>query len=260
MKSINLTPFICLLFLVIFICTGLWLYTQWDLKRFNESLPELPAVATPREDSVQSQSVLPQVPTASPESAGRDISQLETDLVRVENKKEEIAKSAIVDETQYAADASFDSVSRDFSDEAGPFDETEIDPLLAADAPEVNPELPYDIGIVKKGFDDYNASLATKPEYAYQRLDDALREQFGDDPDVDILVEHTRRSNNGTTTLDSEIRNLEAQLRLLLKNNYPGQQALENALHLYREMKQMSLEAGREIKVTSHVVIDTSRD
>ena len=251
MKSIRLTPLIGALILTFLICAGIWLYTEWDLKQFNETLPELPTVEAPREDSVQPRSALPQPPADTSGSERGDISQLETGHVRVETER---AGTAIVDATQYADDVSFDRDPGDYSDE------TEVDPLLSGDVTDVKPELPYDMEIVNKGFDDYNASLATNPEYAYQRLDDALREQFGDDPDVDILVEHTRRSNNGTTTLDSVIGNIEAQLRLLVKNNYPGQQELQDALRFYRETKQMGIEAGREIKITSHAIIDTSRD
>lgn len=56
------------------------------------------------------------------------------------------------------------------------------------------------------------------------------------------------------------IENNEAQLRLLVKNNYPGQQELQDSLEVHREMKQMSLEAGREIKITSYTIIETGRN
>ena len=254
MQSIRLTPLIVGLILTILICSGIWIYTEWDLKQFNESLPELPTVEASREGPAHPQSGLRQASTDTAESARGDISQLETDRLRVENENGEMAESATVVETQNAADVAFDRVSADYSDE------TAVGQLLQRDTTDVNPELPYDREIVKKGFDDYNDSLATNPEYAYQRLDDALREQFGDDPDVDILVEHTRRTNNGTTTLDSIIRNLEAQLRLLVKNNYPGQQKLQDAFQFYRTTKQMVLETGVEIKITGQAIIDTSRD
>ena len=257
MKSISLNPLIGVLILVIFICAGIWIYTEWDLKRFDESLPELPTVKVSQEGSVQPQAALPQGATEGSEDANGHPSrpEPEAEAERVEPQNVDSPESASVDETQYSDETSFDTASGEYDDG------TEADSLTSGDATDDTQELPYDIEIVRAGFDEYNAFLATDPAYAYQRLDDALREQFGDDPDVDILVEHTRRSNDNTATLDSIIENILAQQRLLVKNNYPGQQELQDTLEVYREMKQLSLDFGREIKITSHTtVIETGRN
>ncbi len=254
MKSIGLNPLIGVMFLIILICAGIWLYTEWDLKRFDESLPELPTVKVSQEGSLRPQAALPQGATEGSEDAKGHPSRPEPEAERVEPQNVDSPESVTVDETQYSYETSFDTASGEYDDG------TEADSLASGDATDVPQEEPYDIEIVEAGFDDYNAFLATDPAYAYQRLDDALREQYGDDPDVDILVEHTRRCNEGTTTLDSIIENNEAQLRLLVKNNYPGQQELQDSLEVHREMKQMSLEAGREIKITSYTIIETGRN
>ena len=104
--------------------------------------------------------------------------------------------------------------------------------------------MPYDMAKVEAGFADYNAYLATDPAYAYQRLDAAWREQFGDFPDVDILVETVRRGNAGTATIDDAIANAEALLRLMPGLVIPeGIQVVADHLE-YLKSRKLALEEG----------------
>ena len=108
------------------------------------------------------------------------------------------------------------------------------------------PEVPYDVEVVKAGFADYNAYLETDPERAYQCLDDAFREQYGDDPDVDILVQHIRKCNDGVETVDGAIKNSEAMVRLVSKLPTPPEaiEAINLHLEYLKEMKRKAREAG----------------
>ncbi len=128
-------------------------------------------------------------------------------------------------------------------------EEFPADAITSGDFTDVSEEVPYDMELVKAGFDDYNAYLETDPEYAYQRLDAAFREQYGDDPDVDILVEHVRDSNEGTTEIAEAIDFAEAIIRLTSKISPP--EALESLyayLELLRETQKMALEQGTDVQ------------
>lgn len=245
MKTMNLPLIVGALLLTVLICAGFWLYTEWNLKRFKASLPQAPPAQTVTREMPPAQyEDIPQEDTQTTENVG-------TVPPRSTVEREDSAPVAA------ARDAA--SVAAGTADDAGLgsfleafFEETAADTIASGDFTDVGEEIPYDMAIVKAGFDDYNAYLKTDPEYAYQRLEAAFREQYGDDPDVHILVEHIRDSNEGPTPIADAIEFTEAMIRLTSKISPP--EALEHLqlhLELLRETQQMALEQGTSAQYQS---------
>lgn len=239
MKSMNLHVIFGGLILTALICTGFWLYTQWDTKRFEESLQIPSVMEAPGEETTARQTEHPQEIAQTTKNA---ISSTPIREAKQETNKPDAATPA---ESPDVAEAATDSAGMDsFFDQW--LEQT------TGDSTDVSQEVPYDMAIVKAGFDDYNAHLQSDPEYAYQRLDDAFREQYGDDPDVDILVETIRRGNNGTTTIDDAIKGMEAMERLVSKIS-PSEalESIQDAIEMLtiaKQMKQMAHEDGIDIE------------
>lgn len=225
------------LLLAVLICAGFFVYERWELKRFNASLPEVPPVDTTgtseRTRQERTQTAALSVSETSRWTAESD--NTETDaagLAEIAAVAEE-PPSAPLDESPYLF-----------------IEETDRDLLEPEDFMESEPEVPYDMAKVQAGFDDYNAYLETDPGYAYQRLDDAFREQYGDSPDVDILVETFTRFNDGTATIDDAIDNASAFLRLMHGLVAPeGVQIVADHLAYLHEIKQLALEEGATIQL-----------
>lgn len=236
MNSADLKRIAGISILVILVCAGLFIYVEWEIKRFDASLPEVPSVDTAPNAAALSENThqeVPQPPTASvsesplltaaPEGPGTDSARRAETASVVEPPPSEFAGNAL-----------------DLF-----LEETETVPVESEEEfTQGQPEVPYDMAKVEAGFADYNAYLATNPAYAYQRLDEAWREQWGDSPDVDILVETVRRGNAGTATIDDAIANTEALLRLMPGIVIPeGIQVVADHLE-YLKSKQLALEEG----------------
>ncbi len=133
----------------------------------------------------------------------------------------------------------------------------QIESDTSPDVVNIEQDVPYDMGVVKAGFEDYNAYLETDPERAYQRLDDAFREQYGDHPDVNILVQHIRDCNDGVATIDDAIENAEAMIRLISKLPTPPEavEAIKVHLETLKDRKKFAIEQGLELKYKSRPVI-----
>lgn len=222
------------------ICIGIWLYVEWDLKQFRETLPSPPQ----RIDEPQVEHLEKNIPSEAVVNASEE--QSTEPIVLNEPGKETTT-----------ADASIDI----FLDEIQQITElpvTSEDDLDSTEADIPDEDLvPFDAETVKAGFNDYNAYLNADPEYAYQRLDDAFREQFGNDPDVDILVESIRSYNEGPVPVDTAIEFMEAELRLISQFGYPEPIAqLEDNIEMLREARQYALESGDEFFYRSQVRID----
>ena len=221
---------------VLLLSAGIFLYSQWDLKRFQESLPEVPTMDTAAQDTPNAKGVT-----------------------------EELADSEPIPVVTHPSDATSDSIAdtkvaavEDFPESPSDAPLTLFEPLVEegdgdtlpeeGDIAEASDGLSYDVEIVKAGFNDYNAYLDTHPAYAYQRLDDAFREQYGDSADVDILVETVQRSNEGTGTIDDAIANAEAFLRLIPPSVPPEnvQEVVEQVAYL-KELRQLAADEGIEI-------------
>lgn len=226
------------LILTVLICAGFWIYTQWDTKRFEESLQTPSVMEAPREETPARQTEHPREIAQTTENA---ISPTPMRDAEKETNKPDAAAPA---ESNDVTGAATDSAGTDS------FFDQWLEQTIG-DSTDVSEEIPYDMAVVKAGFDDYNANLQSNPEYAYQRLDDAFREQYGDDPDVDILVETIRRGNNGPTTIDDAIKWMEAMMRLVSGDGISPPEAIESiqdALEMLTIAKQMAQEDGIEIK------------
>lgn len=236
MNTMNLRVIVGGLILTVLICTGFWLYTQWDTKRFEESLQIPSVMEAPREETTARQTKHPQEIAETTENAISPTSM--RDAEKETNKPDTAAPSESANVTGAAKDtAGTDSFFDQWLEQT------------IGDSTDVSEEVPYDMAIVKAGFDDYNAHLQSDPEYAYQRLDDAFREQYGDDPDVDILVDTIKRGNSGPMAIDDAIKWMEAMMRLVSKISPP--EALENiqdALEMLTIAKQMAQEDGIDIE------------
>ncbi len=220
---------------IVLICIGVWLYVEWDLKRFRESLPS----SSQRTDERSLEHFAPAVSEGERNGTGA-ASSAELDTAPIDRDTGVLESESRVASTE--TDVLFDTDPQ-FREALLP--DADLPEVSNGDGPR---EAPYDLMFVKAGYADYNAYLNTDPEYAYRRLDDAFREQFGDSPDVDILLESVRRYNEGPVPIDTAIRFAEAQLRLLSKFGYPEPIAvLQDHIEMLRETRQYGLESGEEV-------------
>jgi len=234
MKSMN--PLFLFGGVIVIICTGLWLYLEWDLKRFKESLPSSPQ----RTDELSIER-FENPPVSRDRANGTEpFFSAELDTVPIASDTPALESESTIAGTE--KDVLFDAdpqiIEEKLTDEEFP----------DVPDPDVTRAAPYDMLFVKAAYKDYNTYLHTNPEYAYQRLDEAFREQFGDDSDVDIFLESVIRYNEGSVPIDTAIRFAEAQLRLISKLGFPEPiAALQDHIEMLRETQQYALESGEEV-------------
>lgn len=233
----NLSIIGCALLLTVLICAGFLRYAAWELKRFNASLPEVPTVDTLASSEWTRQE---RTQTAA-------LSVAETSRGTAESDNTETGAADLVE----IADVIEEPPSEPIDEARALFhEETDWDLSELEDFMETEQEVPYDMAKVQAGFDDYNAYLETDPAYAYQRLDEAFREQYGDSSDVNILVETFRRFDDGTATIDDAIDNASAFVRLMHNLVAPeGIQIVADHLEFLLEIKQLALEEGATIRL-----------
>ncbi len=123
---------------------------------------------------------------------------------------------------------------------------SEEEPFSEDDLSYLDPEAPYNLAVVKTGFEDYNANLDTDPEYAYQRFEAAFREQYGDYPEIDIIIETIQIHNSRDLTVNEAIKMTEAFSRITPE---PVASTLHRQLEDLRETQRLSEELGEEIPV-----------
>ena len=215
--------------LVTLVCAGMFFYAQWELNRFKETLPKVSTVpTTPKTTAYQQHTSQEAIHPITPWEISETGPAGDIQSVSVA----ETTQSGTANEAQ-------DLFFKNYPEKTETGEAESLKPAS---------EFPYNIEEVKAGFDDYNAYLAVNPEYAYQRLDDAFREQYGDSTDVDILIETIRRGNNGTGTIDDAIASAEALLRLMPGISLPeGIQAVADHLESLKETKQLALESRTKI-------------
>ena len=222
------------------ICGTLLMYTEWEIRRFKEKLPPHTAVQN--------------APGAASAIGDTEHQNEDTQTTAPPGKAPALevtvpGTSAPGTKTDPAIDASDDT--EDWTDplDLAPLFDVGVEEPQNENKTDATQEAPYDEAFVEAGFKDYNAYLQSDPEYAYRRLEEAFREQYGDDPDVDLIVENVRRSNEGNFTIDDAIYHTEAMIRLVSKI-YPPEavQVIVDHLEYLRETKQYSLEAGDEVQ------------
>ena len=246
MKSMNLKTILTPLLLTFLILGVFWIYTQVELKKFEDSLPKAPPVQTENSETA---------PTAQGEEP-QEVTEVTTDtqvpaVSGTPSFKAETERSE-PDTSESTASADYDHL--DIFLEY--LETTEAEMISSGDITDVSQDAPYDQEIVHRGFEDYNFYLETDPEYAYQRLDAAWREQYGDDPDVSRLVEYVRLTNEDTVTIDQAIAYQEIMRRLVSKGSPPeALDSIDNHLQTLLESQKMAMEAGLGVTYTFEFVI-----
>ena len=235
---------------VILFCIGIFLYTEWDLRQFKRGLLRSTAAVTyTRQPENTQKAETHSDPTVSPAlEVNSEDPQRSTDIENSEidlNDPSEFVESTLEAGLDFLADH---------------YEEVLDDPSMDAFAEDTE-DLLSDEEIVTAGFDDYNAFLSNNPEYAYQRLDDAFRTQYGDSSDVDILVQTIRRSNEGTATIADAIENTEAFLRLASQiSPSEGLQPIREHLGTLQTARQQALEEGADLPLYREThIFDPSR-
>ena len=198
--------------LTLLICGGFYFYIQWDLKKFEESLPKAPAVAPTHESSLAAQEGIQEIYAETTGAGGERINYDVTHPSATSTP----AASDVAEELDPDPDT-FDLFFEEFLQETDTNASESIDVSESVEetTDPSNSGDPYDQELVKIGFDDYNAYFSSDPGYAYQRLDDAFREQYGDSPHVDTLVEGIREANERTLTVEGAIDMTNAFLALM---------------------------------------------
>ena len=179
--------FIPAITITVLVCGGIYLYAQRDLNQFIESLGEPPAVTQPR--TTQERTTEEPISEVTPSTAS-DARSLEhdthedpalTDNPLFSREHEHGHDGHTHDDHGHAHEM-------DLSQEEG-FNEDAADDL--SDTQQQS---------VPEGFNEYNTYLSSDPERAYARLAQALRDRYGDHPEMDEFVETVRQANEGTLT------------------------------------------------------------
>ena len=216
MTSINVKPLVGASTLTVLICIGFWLYIRWDTQRFVESLPKALVVqAKTTETTPAQQAASPYGATRTTENALIEDRVRDTELENLEDDamEQEVGTAVAIEDSANTADLY--TLFEEF------LEETAAAPIASGNFTKVVQDPPYDQDLVEAAFADYNAYLETDPEYAYQRLEEAFREQYNDDPDVSGFVEAIRKSGEGSLTIDNWVQSTELMTRFLSKTSPP---------------------------------------
>ena len=215
---------------VLLSCAGIFFWTQWDLKRFQANLGDVPNFKA-------SLNPPPQEDMQIPEQAEVPAPSVTESHEGVLEAPEELQATETVTETQTFAET--DPYVAPFIEELE--ESTDFDELLQ-ESVSSDPNAPYDVAMVERGFSDYNAFLSIHPELAYQRLAEALREQYGNYSEIDVIVEAARRVNNGTITIDDAIDMREATLRITPANEPETIQVISQSIEYLSELRALEAE------------------
>ena len=216
--------------LTVLISIGIFFYVRWDHRRFVTELPQPPkfdVASAPVEQRTLTIKKGPEqfFPTATIEPEVLEELPVTPEIPDIETEEQAFQEMDL---------SEFD---------------LELDPLSLStiELPEALPESPIE-GIdwvkVKAASQDYNDSLETDPDYAYERLTDRFKEMFGDRPEIETLVENIRRSNEDTLTLDDAIAMTEAAIDLLPTDETEAIRQLSENLEVFREIKAFQEEGG----------------
>ena len=229
---------------LIFLLTGIFLYTRCEVKQWEEKWGK--NIATPNTQPTKN--------TQETEARGDtlstrqelDVTHEKTEtpqrLTPLENSETLI--DGVPENVVPPPDTDLETFFAEFSEEINDA------PVPDLEAAAVKAEVQDSTEIAKAGFEDYNTHLRSNPEYAYQCLDDAFRAQYGDSQDVDILIQTIRRSNDGTATLNDAIENTGAFLRLASKiSPEEGLEPIREHLETLQELKRSAIEEGTEMPV-----------
>ena len=213
-------------FLCVLICIGLFIYAEWDLKRFKSSLRELPEVSQApisQREMVTKKHFEKTGPSAIVDSKRLEEQHLESKVPEVETDDLAVTELEVT-----TLDSFFDiELSEDILAEYIDITEEKITKMPR-----------------KQAIADYNAYLVSDPEYAYTRLADVFQMDFGDCPEVDILVESVRKANNGPLTVDEDLAWKEAILRTLPKDEYATIGMVSEMIAALKKLKELESMGG----------------
>ena len=215
----------CAFILTVLSCVGFYLYTQWDIQRFEASLGKLPTLEASQEIDLQREVITNEhadypAPAATVEPVPFQDHVLDVDVPEME------MLDSPIDETDM------------------PLMESDLEELslFEVELPEMSTPIPVE-GIdwtqVEEAGRDYNDFLETDPEYAYERLDESFREMYGDHPEVDIIVETIKRANQQTMTVDDAIQMAEALLSIMPEESHGSISMLSDQLEMLHELKAL---------------------
>ena len=229
--------------LIVFICTGVLIYTKWEIKQWKESRP--PPLVNTTVDGPAQQPLPAHEPLPAQDSL--EISPPTTSVPSSVDSSEKPASFSDTEEKHSGGDP-IDIISdpSPSTEVTSVSQNSEEEPSSEDDLSYLDPEAPYNLAVVKAGFEDYNANLDTDPEYAYQRLEAAFREQYGDYPEVDIIIETIQIHNSRDLTVDEAIKMTEAFSRITPE---PVASTLRRQLEDLHETQRLSEELGEEIPV-----------
>lgn len=214
--------------LTVLFCAGIFLYTRWDLQRFEASLGEIP---TPR----NSQEVISQREITTHEHADYTAPAGTVDLKHFEEKVLEVDVPEM--EMPAALPVETDMSLMEYDLQELSLSEVEL-------AEEVLAEVPLE-GVdwtqAKMAGRDYNDFIETDPKYAYARLADGFREMYGDHPEIDVIVETIKRANQQTMKVDDAIQMAEAFLRIMPEEAHGSIDMLSAQLEMLQELKTLEL-------------------
>lgn len=221
-------------------CVGFYLYTQWDLQRFEASLGELPTFESPQETDSQREIITNEHNDYAAPLATVEPVPFQDQVLDVDVPDMEVLDSPIEETDMSLTESDLEELS-----------------LFEVELPEMSTGVPVE-GIdwtkTKEAGNDYNDFLETDPEFAYQRLDDGLREMYGDHPEVDIIVETIKRANQRTMTVDDAIRMSEALLKIMPEESSGSIYMLSDQLEMLQELKALQ-SYGEKVEIRYNIKI-----
>ena len=170
-------------------CVGVFLYARWDVQRFTESLGEPPPPVVPS----QREAVTEKVPEQVSPTPALEITSVSGDLQTHEENS--IPLTLDIETT--------DPEAKELSD-------AELDALLETFEQQALSTLREAVDAEDEKFDD-NTELV-----------DAIEEQYGPSPEIDVVAEAMKRIDEGTTTLDNLIEMMEASSTIMPENMPEG--------------------------------------
>lgn len=182
---------------IVALCVGIFLYAQWDVQRFTESLGEPPV---PSKREVLTEKSVGQVsPAAVSEttSISENPQQQGLDLVQP------MLDAEIADSVELVVDPeTTDSDAQELLD-------AELDALLEMFEQQALSTLREAVDIEDEELDN-------------TELVEAIEEEYGPSPEVDVLSEMMEHIEEGTTTLDNLIEMVEASSTIMHENMPEG--------------------------------------
>ena len=233
----NLRIFIPAIAVTVLVCGGIYLYVQRDLNRFIESLGEPPPGSQPTitQDRIPEQPISEVTVSTDSEPEAFEHDTHEDPALTDDSL---FSSGHIHDEHGHTHDGYGHTHEIELSED-GFFDEDADVDLSELHQPSV-----------AEGFNEYNDYLASDPERAYASLAQALRDRYGDHPNMDGFIETIRQTNEGTLTLDDAIWQMDTFNEILSQagQERPSLRTFHQDLLDLKELQEMGEVADVQIE------------